>query len=483
MKTTKSLFIGALLTVFSGSAMAQASLDDAIKAIKSSQDKKQVEAIVKEALKPYKKDATALAKIGRAYLDVKDTLNTRKYAQLSVDAEKKLKEGKTGAGYIVLGDLEVYKDNPGDAAAWYQNAIYFNPKNAEAYKKYAFIYRGRDPKQAVETLEQLRSVDPTYPVDAEAGHIYYMSATKNASYMPLALQSYQKVELNDFTKLEPYYMTEYALVAFASQKNDLSKQIAEFGLKANPRHAGYNRLAMYNSVELKQFDEAIKYCDALINKSDSVELSSNDYKFAALAYSGVKNYEEALGYYQKQLSVTEGEAQSPIYKDLSDTYRQLGDMENALACYEKFLTTNPKTSANDYAGFANIYRGMAADQTGAEQEASVNKAVSIYQSLIEKFPKAADDYANFMSARTVSMIDADQKKGLAKPYYEALYNGITAAGVKDNTDKTRLMEACQYLGIYLFKIKSDSAAAKPYFDKIIELDPENELAKQVLSTY
>ena len=34
MKTTKSLIIGALLTIFSGSAMAQ-SIDDAIKVIKS----------------------------------------------------------------------------------------------------------------------------------------------------------------------------------------------------------------------------------------------------------------------------------------------------------------------------------------------------------------------------------------------------------------------------------------------------------------
>ena len=30
---------------------------------------------------------------------------------------------------------------------------------------------------------------------------------------------------------------------------------------------------------------------------------------------------------------------------------------------------------------------------------------------------------------------------------------------------------------------NDSAAAKPYFDKLISIDPENELAKKVLATY
>lgn len=471
------------MSVFSGSAMAQ-TIDDAIKAVKSNISVKDKENAIKAA-KLNKKDAIAMAKVGRAFLDVKDTLNARKYAELATKQATKnmAAHPEASAGYILLGDIEVFNDNPGDAAAWYQNAIYCDPKNPEGYKKYAFIYRGRDPKQAVETLEKLREVDPSYPVDAEAGHIYYLSAGKSDAYLPLALQSYQKVSLPDLAKLEGGYLTEYALVAFISQKNEDSKKAAMFGLQKNPRNAGYNRLAMYNSVELKQYDDAVKYLDALVNKSDSVELSSNDFKYGALAYTGLQNYEQALAYYQKQLAVCEGEAQSPVYKSISDTYRQLGDMDNALSCYEKFLTTNPKTSANDYAGFAGLYRNMAADQTGAAQEASINKAVEIYQSLIEKFPKAADDYANFMSARTISMLDADQKKGLAKPYYEALYNGITAVGVKDNTDKTRLMEACQYLGIYLFKIKNDSANAKPYFEKILELDPENALAKQVLGTY
>lgn len=478
MKTMKYLIAGALMVV-SSSAFAQASLDDAIKAIKSNQDKKAVEAVVKEAIKPLKKDASALAKIGRAYLDVKDTLNTRKYAQMSVDAEKKLKEGKTGAGYIVLGDLEVFNDNPGEAASWYQNAIYFNPKNAEAYKKYAFIYRGRDPKQAAETLEKLREVDPTYPVDAEKGHIYYMSATKNSSFMPLALESYQKVQLSDLSKLESYYMTEYALVAFASQKNELSRKIAEYGLQSKPRNAGYNRLAMYNSVDMKDFDTAVKYVDRLFNQSDSLEATANDYKYAGLAYAGVKNFEKSLEMYEKQLTLAEGDAKLPVLKSLSDAYKGKDDYVNAIAKYKEYLALNKDASANDYAGLANLYRNATSTQDAAGQVESINKAVEVYKEMIQKFPTSAD-YSNFMAARTIQVLDQDQKKGLAVPYYKALFDSISAAGVKDNNDKTRISEACQYLGIYYFKIKSDNAAAKPFFQKLQEVDPDNALAKQVL---
>ena len=478
MKTIKYLFVGALMTVLSVPAMAQVSIADAVKEIKSSKDAKATEAVVKQAYKLVKKNAVEVAKLGRAYLDVKDTLNARKYAQLAIKANK-----NSAAGYLLQGDIEVFNDNPGEAAAWYQNAIYFDSKNAEAYKKYAFIYRGRDPKQAVQTLEQLRTVDPSYPVDAEAGHIYYMSATKNSAYMPLALESYQKVQLPALAKLESYYMTEYALVAFASQKNDLSKKIAEFGLQTKPRNAGYNRLALYNSVELKQYDDAIKYVDRLFNQSDSLEATANDFKFAALAYAGAKNYDEAINYYTKQLNAVEdAEDKAATLKAISDTYKEKGDLVNSLAKYEEYLKVNPSANANDYAGFANIYRNMAAEQTGAEQAASVEKAIAIYDDMKVKYPTSAD-YSNFMAARTIQLLDADQKKGLAKPYYEALVTSIETAGIKSDADKSRIKEAYTYLGIYLFKIKNDSEAAKPYFDKLISIDPENELAKKVLATY
>lgn len=471
MKAIKYFFAGALMSVFSVSAMAQATVDDAVKAIKSGAPN--VAQVIKEVQKANKKNPDALVQIGRAYLDVKDTLNTKKFADLADAASKH----KSAAAFILLGDLAVIQDDGGKAAEAYQQAIYADKMNPTGYIKYANIYRGKSPEMAVETLEQMRQNCPDQPVDAYAAHIYYLSAKQNAKYMPMALESFQKA---DRSKLDKNQLTEFALTAFASQKNQLSLDIVENALRMEPRNAGFNRLAMYNCVELKEFDNALKYADALFNKSDSAEFTSNDYKYAALAHTGVKNHEEAINHYKKQLTVVEGDAQATVHKSISDSYRELGDMDNALAHYEKFLNTNSKTSANDWAGFGNIYRMMAAEQTGAEQEASVNKAVEIYQSLIQKFPKAADDYANFMSARTIQILDADQKKGLAVPYYQALFTSISSASKMDNTDKTRLMEACQYLGIYYFKIKDDNASAKPYFDKLIELDPENATAKQVL---
>lgn len=471
------------MTVFSGSAMAQTTAADAVKAIKTNNDKAAVAAIVKDALKSCKKDPKALAAIGRAYLDVKDTTNTRKYANMSINLTNKAKSGKAGDGFMVMGDLEYFLDNPGAAAAMYQNAYYIEPNNINAYVKYARVMRGVSPNMAVEQLEKVRSIDPNYPVDAEAAHIYYEAAKKNSAYMEKVLEYYGKVTPAKLYAHDPSYLTEYALAAFANQKNEVSKNLALYGLSQKPRNAGYNRLALYNSVELKQFEEAKGYVDALFNKSDSVELTANDYKFAGITFSALKDYDSAISYYNKQLeSATDPALKANVIKNLSDAYKSKGDFAKSLELYEEYLKMNPKVGINDYNGLANIYRNQAANLTGAAQTEAVNKAVAIYNQMAEKYPSNAD-FCNFMAARTLGITDPTQAKGLARPYYDKLIKIIEEKGVKNDADKARITEAYTYMGIYLYKIKSEAAAAKPYFEKLIQIDPENATAKQVLETY
>ncbi len=221
----------------------------------------------------------------------------------------------------------------------------------------------------------------------------------------------------------------------------------------------------------------------MFNKSDSVELTTNDYKFAGLTFSALKQYDTAISYYDKQLAAsTDDNQKANVLKDLSDAYKAKGDFATSLAKYEEYLKVNPKVGINDYNGLANIYRNQAANQTGAAQQESVDKAVAIYNQMIEKYPSNAD-FCNFMAARTIGITDPTQTKGAARPYYDKLAQIIETNGVKTDADKARLTEAYTYLGIYYYKIKNDSASAKPYFEKLIQIDPENPTAKQVLETY
>jgi hypothetical protein len=77
-------------------------------------------------------------------------------------------------------------------------------------------------------------------------------------------------------------------------------------------------------------------------------------------------------------------------------------------------------------------------------------------------------------------MDPDQKKGLAKPFYEKLDQLIGSKDNKDATDKARLTESYRYLISYYFVIQDNKDTAKQYAQKLLEIDPDNEIAKQVM---
>ena len=101
-----------------------------------------------------------------------------------------------------------------------------------------------------------------------------------------------------------------------------------------------------------------------------------------------------------------------------------------------------------------------------------------YKQLGEKFP-ANIDFANFLRARVNSNLDPETKQGLAKPFYEALAKSLSEKASRDDVDNTRLIEAYRYLGYY-YLLQGNKATADSYWKKVLELDPNNEVAKQAL---
>ena len=213
MKAIKYLLIGALLLGFSAPSMAQndAAITQATQIIKSTSPAT-VEKALKDIVKANKKNPAVLVGIGHAFLDQKNTELAMKYAELAMARDKKY-----APAYILAGDVEVAKDDGGAAAGWYQQAKYFDPKNPDAYFKYANILRGRSPEEAVANLNELRAQRPDIAVDALAGRIYY-----NSNMLDKSMQAYEKV---DKSKLEDVDITNYAMAGYLSQHRQKSLDI------------------------------------------------------------------------------------------------------------------------------------------------------------------------------------------------------------------------------------------------------------------
>ena len=475
MKAIKYLFIAALTAGYSASATAQNGTEADVQAVKDIISKKPAD--LDKQMKPFykanKKNPTNLVAFGRAFYEVKDTANAKTYAHHALTASK----NQCAPAYILLGDIEAYGDNGGGAAAQYEQAIYAAPTEPEAYYKYANVYRKISPRGAVSKLEELRSQRPDVPVDALIGRIYYMSNDFDA-----ALRAYNKA---DKSLMEDRDLSDYAMTAFFKQKYDVALDVAKFGLSKNPRHAAFNRLAFFNSTELKKWDDALMYADALFNKSDSAKFSYYDYTYYGNALSGAGQHDKAVEMYQKALQQEDMDNKAKragVIKQLSDAYKAQEDFPNAIKNYEEYLNTVEKASANDIAALAQLHLQHANKKTTPEEQAECFiLADKTYQDLENKFEDAAE-YATFMRARVNGYMDPDQKKGLAKPYYEKLDQLIGGKDNKDATDKARLTESYRYLISYYFVIQDNKDTAKQYAQKLLEIDPENEIAKQVMES-
>ena len=442
----------------------QSQVDAIAKVIKVNKSNPEaVEDQVKDFVKENKKNAIALAGLGRAYLDIKDTVNAKKYAKMAVDRGEKDAEG-----YILLGDIEALGNDGGAAATWYQQATLMDPQDPQGYIKYASVYRKRSPELSVQMLEKLRAVDPSYPVDAEAGHFFY-----GANKLDKAVEHYGKVDLN---QLKDNYLTEYATAELLLANSKKSLEVALFGVNKNPRSAAMNRITFYNYTDLKDYKNALKYADALFNKSDSAKISARDYQYYGYAFMGDSAYDQAIEQFKKALEMNA--ELNDVRKQLSDAYIAKKDFTNGLAFYDEYLSKVEKPSVPDLDGLAQLYMQQASsiDSMTTDKINAFKKADEVYGRIASESP-SNKLYATLMRARINSQLDPESTQGLAKPYYEEY---VQLAQTENADNPKLLIEPYMYLGYY-YIVKEDNATAKSYYEKILAIDPQNATATQALS--
>lgn len=423
-----------------------------------------------KAMKPFygknKKNAENLVAFGRAFLDAKDTLNARIYAEHGMKL-------KYAPAFILRGDLFALADEGGAAAGMYDQAIYFDPKNPEAYRKYASVYRKISPAGAVAKLRELGQQVPDYPVDAIIGHINYISNNFDE-----AIESFDKVPKD---KLEKMDIIESAFSAYLTQKYDKGIEMAEFGLQKEPRNSTLNRLAMFCNTEKGNYDKALDYADRLFNKSDSANISYMDYVYFGNALNGLKKHDEAINMFKKALEqeFDNKDKRAGVIKTLSDAYKGVEDYPNAIKYYGQFLEEVSKAAASDYHGYAQLHVKHANASEEPAKTELFKKADAIYGDMASKYSDI-DDFIAFQRARIGMYMDPESKQELAKPHYEKIIEVLGAKDELDASEKSRIIEAYRYLISYYLITKDDKVKAKEFAGKLQLIDPDNETAKQVL---
>ena len=470
MKTIKYLVMGVLLAGFSATANAQeVELQAALDGIKSKAPN--VADLAKTAYKKNKKDADALMKIARAYYEQKDTAGAILFCNYANEAGKP--KYQYAPAYLLLGDIEAsYGNDGGKAAGYYNQAINFDPRNPEGYKKWAMVYRKISPSQAAKKLQDMKAMCPNEDVDAITAHIYMLAGDEKQAY-----ENYAKA---DISKLDKGYLNEYVRASYFTGHFEDALKAAEAGLKIEPRNPTFNRLAMFSNYELKKYDAAKAYIHKYFNETDSAKFSEYDHFYTALIYQALEDLENMYIHYDKALELVNDSSmikRHAILKSVSDSYLKDQQFDNAIKYYNDYLACKPELNSDDMEGLAKIYSKYAdADETRKPE--LVGKAINAYRAMADKFP-VQSIYAAYQCATMNNKLDKTGEKGLAKPDYQKVVDLLANKADRDNSENTMLKYSYHYLMSNAFIYGKNKALAKEYADKILAIDPEYAPALQI----
>ena len=416
---------------------------------------KELEKTLKDYQKEFKKDPKALVALGNIL-----AMN-KQYDQANAVADAVIAKYKNyGDAYILKGDIYAMQDNGGEAATWYGQCMTMDPKNPQGYISYSNVYRKIDPAASADALNKLREINPDYPIEAEAGHNFFSAGNYDKAY-----EYFSKAKPNT---LEEYAYYEYAFTAYILNKKEESLNLCQTGIQKYSKDAAMRVLALRASVDLQKYDTALGLANIIMN-TDSIKKNASIISYYGLALAGNKQYNEAIAQYQKALEMKSDDPKPLLY--ISEAYKGLGDEDKALEYNQQYMDKNPNAAPTDFMKLAEIYVNKAKKDPKTKTE-NIEKAIAVYAKLAEKYP-TLKPFAKLQEGNTAFQNELDDK---AIPAYTEVINELEAKQC-DADEISYLKQAYQYMGFIYTYDKQDFDTAKPYFDKLLKLDPNNKIAK------
>ena len=416
----------------------------------------------KMAQKVDKKNAAVYAAIARAYYEADPVSYAKELGKNIEKARKTNKQDPTV--YILEGDMKAAEKDYGGAAGQYELAFTFDPKNEEAYVKYANTYFHVNPQMATAKLEELLTKTPNSALaQRELAEKYY-----ELDLGSQAAEQYGKYiqNPNHFKQDEIRYVQLLFFGGKYDQSFDLAKSIRAAMPAGDKDHFYMCRMQLYNKVALEQWAEAEAFGAELFGlNSPGTEYTSKDFVDYATALKNVGKTAESVAEYEKAVAYNPNNID--LIRDLVDVYEQNENYAKAAEYYQK-IVDSPECKANDLYLMSTKYFNVAATTQDEALKASSLEGARKYAALAnEKVP------GNYRIVQQQAKVE-----NLAGNTAEAVkfYNATIA--ILDAKENAKVEYKDTYIGIYanLARIAfeaDDKAGARDIYMKWLEVDPEN----------
>lgn len=441
--------------------------------------------------------------------------------------------------YISLGKVYLAKGNGTDAIKSFSAALDMDPKNPEALTQKAKVYvLISNNDEGINLLNEAIASDPNYaPAYNELAEVYatmknYPKAAENfAKYMETSESSVEKQK-------------RYAQILYVNKEYQKAIDILKGIISKESDISSSTRIIAYSYLKLEDSENSKAYFEKLFalkdvefqandyeNYADLLNKSGND-SLALVYYGKLVGIDNTRKDIYSKMSVinfknknwpgvvtaleSKGTLTAQEYFDLGKAYMFIGDkavsevteslnasltltedqkwdiVRPAVLYYQADLKNVNGDNAKIDEALNKVLTSVDASVTKEQKskwstvktnwlqevKEKINldytKADSALTMLTQKVPDLAVAY--FWKARVNTNFDPESKSGLAKPFYEKF---IEKAGAEKDKFKKELIESYQYLGYYYY-LQEDNAKSKIYWQEVLNLDPENKQATDVL---
>lgn len=436
-------------------------------------NKKDAENYFKQALEGNKKDASVMAAIARAYFNVDPTLYAKEIEKNIANAMK-VSKNKEAQVYVLQGDMAKASDI-GQAAGFYEQAMVYDEQagnvNPEAYVKYANLYNKVNPDFAIGKLVELNEKLPTSALaQSELAEKYY-----DGNQFTKAAEQYGK-----YIKNPNHFQGDeqrYSGLLYFGKKYQESLDVANQVLAADPNNEYMQRMVMLNKAALKDFIGAEEAAQKLFSHANA-KFTATDYSTYGDILGELGRPQEAIEAYVKAYEMNP-EKNKQMLAEISSMYNDLENDQKAVEYMRKFVDAGDAT-LNDYFILSNRYKnlGLSLPEGSPERAEAANNGIKNIDLAIEG---AANKGPLYRNKATLLMIRDGAEN--TTPELIDTYKAMIAAYDEDPANKEKYADAYKMaytrMGSYYMQ-QGDNAQAREYFQKVLEMDPENAPVKEVM---
>jgi tetratricopeptide (TPR) repeat protein len=406
------------------------------------------------------KNAIVLMEAGEAYTQFKskDLMSAQTFLETAVKLDPKNPDI-----YNALGDVYSELNNGTLAATNYNKALDLDKNYTKALLHKGQLYkRSTNYEGAAVEFQNALTVDPNFaPAYRELGEVFYLQHK-----LEKAKENYKKYL--ELSKNNNSARLRYASFLFYS--DNCSEGLTQLSqIPDDSTNLGIVRLNAFLNYDCGDSVKAFNAVTRLFNMTaaDTGKRIYRDYLYYGKILFRMGD-DSTGGLYMWQAYYMDP-SKTDVLDEIAKTFTKSKRFGEAAKAYEEKIKQGKNVTTTDYFNLGKAYY----------YSNDTIKADSAFTKVTEIQPTYP--YGHFWRGRTNLRMDPNGLSGLANPHFEKFIELVAAdTAAMTKVRKNELVEAYGNIALSYYNQKNyDQAAA--YCKKVIDIDPENQNAKKILS--